>query len=180
MTVGRRPMFWLCLTVCLALGSGRSGLAEDQGRGAIGLDLQLSSAPIRVSAKTLEWDHKGHKATFHQEVVAQQEDLAIHSDDLIVYFNEDDTDITRLVSRGNVRIVQMDRRASCEEAVYNRIQNRIVLTGNPVIRQGENEVRGDRIIFYVAENRSVVEGGETGRVRVTLIPEKEGTVTKLP
>ena len=162
------------------MGSGAMCLAEDEGRGAIGLDLQLSSAPIRVSAKTLEWDHKGHKATFHEEVVAQQEELAIHSDDLIVYFNNEDTDITRLVSKGNVRIVQMDRRASCEEAVYDRIENRIVLTGNPVIRQGENEVKGDRIIFYVAENRSVVEGGETGRVRVTLIPEKEGVVTQLP
>ena len=162
------------------MGSGAMCLAEDEGRGAIGLDLQLSSAPIRVSAKMLEWDHKGHKATFHEEVVAQQEELAIHSDDLIVYFNNEDTDITRLVSRGNVRIVQMDRRASCEEAVYDRIENRIVLTGNPVIRQGENEVKGDRIIFYVAENRSVVEGGETGRVRVTLIPEKEGVVTQLP
>jgi lipopolysaccharide export system protein LptA len=162
------------------MGIGRCCVAQEEGRGATDLDLRVGSEPIRVSAKSLEWDHKAHKATFHQEVVAQQEDLAIHSDDLIIYFNQDDTDIARLVSRGNVRIVQADRRASCQEAVYDRVRKIIVLQGDPIIRQGENEIRGERVIFYVDENRSVVEGGDTGRVRVTLIPEKGDSVKDLP
>jgi len=146
-------------------------VAAEKEEGLAGLDLRVGSEPICVSAKTLVWDHKGHKATFRHEVVAEQENLTIHCDDLTIYFNEDDSDITHLVSKGNVRIVQMDWRASCEEAMYDRVENRIVLEGDPVIRQGGNEVRGKRIIFFLAENRSVVEGGEGGRVKVTLIPE---------
>lgn len=168
-----KAILWLILITCLVLGwEKHCPLAGEKEERPAGLDLSVGSEPIRVSAKTLIWDYKGHKATFHQEVVAQQEDLTIHCDDLIIYLNENDDDITHLVAKGNVRIMQMDRRASCAEAVYDRSQNRIVLEGDPVIRQGQNEVRGKRVILFIAENRSVVEGGEGGRVRVTLIPEK--------
>lgn len=168
-----RVILWLTVVTWLVLGwNGHSPMAGEKEKGLGGLDLKLGSEPIRVSARTLEWDHRGHKATFHQEVVVRQQDMEMHSDDLIIYFNEDDSDITHLVAKGNVRIIQKDRRASCEEAVYDRSQNRLVLEGNPVIRQGQNEVRGKRVIFFLAENRSVVEGGEGGRVKVTLVPEK--------
>jgi lipopolysaccharide export system protein LptA len=166
---------------CLVLGLNGSVFPAEEGAGVPAeLDLQVGSEPIQVSAQTLVWDHKDHKATFHQDVVARQKDLTIHCDDLIIHFNENDSDITRLVSKGNVRIVQMDRRASCDEAIYDRSQNRIVLEGDPVIRQGENEVRGQRIVFFLAENRSVVESGEQGRVQVTLVPEKREGSGPLP
>jgi lipopolysaccharide export system protein LptA len=164
---------WIALVVGLLMGwHGHMPLAEEKGEEPIGLDFAVAEEPIRVSAKTLEWDHKAHRATFHGEVVARQKDLEIYSDDLMVFFNETDNDVTRLVAKGNVRIIQLDRRATCEEAVYDRSQNRLVLEGDPVIRQGQNEVRGRRVIFYVEERRSVVEGGEGGRVKVTLVPEK--------
>ncbi len=168
-----RVILGLSLMTCLVLGwEGDGSTAEEKQEGPAGFGLSIGSEPIHVSAKTLIWDHKGHQATFHQEVVARQSDLTIHSDDLHIYFNEDDSDITRLVAKGNVKVTQQDRRATCEEAVYDRSQNSIVLQGDPVLRQGLNEVRGKRVVFYIAENRSVVEGGEEGRVKVTLIPEK--------
>jgi lipopolysaccharide export system protein LptA len=167
-------VFGLMLTASiLVMWAEYVPLAAEQEKGPAGLDLRVGSEPIQISARTLVWDHKGQKATFQQEVIARQQDLEIQSDDLTVYFNENENDITRLVAKGNVRIIQMDRRAYCEEAVYDRALNRIVLEGNPVIRQGQNEVKGERVIFYLEENRSVVEGGERGRVKVTLVPEKE-------
>jgi len=168
-----RAILWLVVGACLLLILKQPVLAEEE-KSALpaGLDLKVGEGPIQVSSKSLEWDHGGHKATFSQEVIARQEDLEIHCDALIIHFNESDNDVTRLIARGNVRIIQADRRAFCEEAVYDRSQNRIVLQGNPVLRQGPNEVKGERVIFYVSENRSVVDGGESGRVKVTLIPEQ--------
>ncbi len=159
--------------------NGIGPLAGTEEEGPAGRDVEVGSEPIHVSAKTLVWDHKEHKATFHQEVVAQQKDLTIHADDLTIHFNEKNNDVSRIVAIGNVRIVQMDRRAFCEEAVYNRSQNNIILKGDPVIRQGQNEVRGKRVIFFINENRSVVESGEGDRVEVTLVPEKEESAGKL-
>jgi lipopolysaccharide export system protein LptA len=47
-----------------------------------------------------------------------------------------------------------------------------VLTENPVVHDGPNEILGDRIVVYIDENRSVVEGGPK-RVKATLIPDKK-------
>lgn len=164
----------LCFVLVLSLLAGWKGpvlRAEEKEKAPAGLNLGVGTEPIHISAKRLEWDHKKFQATFYQEVAARQQDLEIYADRLTVYFNEQNNDVVRIVAKGNVRIVQMDRRAFCEEAVYDRARNRIVLEGNPVIRQGQNEVRGKRVIFYVGEGRSVVESGEGGRVKVTLVPE---------
>ncbi|MBW2059504.1 MAG: lipopolysaccharide transport periplasmic protein LptA [Deltaproteobacteria bacterium] len=170
---GLSTVCWLTLAGWLAFGlMGPWVLAEQKEKGPGGLDLKVRTEPITVSSGTLVWEHKAHKATFHEDVVARQQDLEIRSDSLTIYFNQTDSDITRLVAEGNVKILQMDRRAFCEKAVYDRTQERIVLEGNPVIRQGQNEIRGQRVIYFVRENRSVVEGGQGGRVRVTLVPEK--------
>jgi lipopolysaccharide export system protein LptA len=169
-----KTILLVAVTACFTIGwDGSALVAGGEEKGPAGLNLEVGSEPIRVSAKSLVWDHKEQKAAFHQEVVAQQKDLTIYADDLVIYFNEANNDVTRIVAKGNVRITQLDRRASCEEAVYDRAQNSIVLEGNPVLRQGQNEVRGKRVIFFIDKNRSVVESGDGDRVKVTLIPEKD-------
>jgi len=39
-----------------------------------------------------------------------------------------------------------------------------------VVREGTNVIRGERIIFYVDEERSVVEGGKGSRVSTSITP----------
>jgi len=77
--------------------SGQGLAAEEKGEGLAGIDLKVGSEPIRVSAKTLVWDHKEHKATFRYEVVARQSDLTIHCDDLTIYFNQNDSELKYFV-----------------------------------------------------------------------------------
>ncbi len=45
----------------------------------------------------------------------------------------------------------------------------MVLTENPVLHDGPNVVIGDRVIVFLDENRSVVEGGRK-RVKAVLYP----------
>ena len=51
----------------------------------------------------------------------------------------------------------------------------LVLTENPVLHDGANEVSGDRVTVFLDENRSVVEGGRK-RVKATVFPNQEGAV----
>jgi lipopolysaccharide export system protein LptA len=72
-----------------------------------------------------------------------------------------------------VKIVQLERRATGQRATFNQEENKIVLDGEAVVREGENVVRGERVIYYTNEERSIVEGGKGSRVTTTITPSKK-------
>ena len=73
---------------------------------------------------------------------------------------------------GNVRIDQGTRWAVGGRAIFDQEQRTLVLTENPVLHDGPNEVVGERVVVYLDENRSVVEGGQK-RVKAVFHPERE-------
>ena len=64
------------------------------------------------------------------------------------------------------------RTATGGRAVFEQSERTVVLTENPVLHEGSNEVVGDRVVVYLDENRSIVEGGRK-RVKAVLYPSKE-------
>jgi lipopolysaccharide export system protein LptA len=71
---------------------------------------------------------------------------------------------------GNVKLVQLERRTTSQKATFQQDENKVVLDGEAVVREGENVIRGERIIFYVDEEKSVVEGGKGSRVNTRITP----------
>ena len=55
-----------------------------------------------------------------------------------------------------------------------RTQRTLVLTENPVLHDGPNEVAGERVIVYLDEDRSVVEGGQQAREGRPLSRREDG------
>ena len=47
-----------------------------------------------------------------------------------------------------------------------------MLTGNPVMRQGNSQVTGIRVIYFIEQDRSIAEGDSKIRVRATIFPEE--------
>ena len=74
---------------------------------------------------------------------------------------------------GKVRIDNGTHWATGGRAVFEQGARTLVLTENPVLHDGANEVSGDRVTVFLDENRSVVEGGRK-RVKATVFPNKEG------
>ena len=70
-----------------------------------------------------------------------------------------------------MRIDQGTRWAVGGRAVFDQTQRTLVLTENPVLHDGPNEVAGDRVVVFLDEDRSVVEGGRK-RVKAVLYPER--------
>lgn len=63
-----------------------------------------------------------------------------------------------LVATGKVRIVQDDREATAERAEVLPDDDKVILTGNPVVRGLKDgwEQRGDRMELYRGERRAVI------------------------
>lgn len=138
------------------------------------MDLQpgSTSEPIEVSARQLDADQQQNQATFSGEVVAKQGEITLYCDKLVVYALGDQGQVDRLEAFGEVRVVQLDRIATADRAVYRQAQGTLSLFGNARVHQGQSEVTGSEIIVYLEENRSLVKSGENGRVRAVFFPEQ--------
>jgi len=140
-----------------------------------GFGFTASRAPIDITSDTVEARQKDNTVTFKGNVVAKQEDITLYANTLVIYYDPNTKGLKEIVAIGNVKVVQLDRRATGQKATFYQEQNRVVLDGDAVAREGENVIRGERITFYVEEERSVVEPGKGGRVSTYITPPpKEG------
>lgn len=129
-----------------------------------------SRAPIDILSDTVEADQKKNTVTFKGNVIAKQEDTTLYANTLIVTYDQNNKRLKEIIAIGNVKVVQLDRRATGQRATFDPDKNRVVLDGEAVIREGANVIRGERIIFFIDEEKSIVEGGKGGRVMTSITP----------
>lgn len=76
--------------------------------------------------------------------------------------------IQLILATGNVRIEQEGREATAGRAELFPVEGKIVLTENPVIRNEQGTVSGERITLNQGEGRALVERGEDQPARIVL------------
>lgn len=130
-----------------------------------------ASQPIHVTSQRLEAnDAKGY-FIFTGDVQAEQGDVTMYSQQLTVYYTDSEKkQVDRVVAEKDVRIVQTNRIATGQKAIFWQKDGRVELTGDPRVVQGENVVEGEKIIVYLNDSRSIVEGGNKGRVKAVFVP----------
>jgi len=149
-------------------GSGKGGERALKTKRDFGFT--ASRAPIDITSDTVEGDQKQNTVTFKGNVVAKQEDMTLYANTLVVIYDPDTRKLKKIVAVGNVKVIQLDRRATGQKATFDQDENKVVLDGDAVVREGANVIRGERITFYVEEERSVVEPGKGGRVSTSITP----------
>jgi lipopolysaccharide export system protein LptA len=155
-------------------GHPSAAVAQERAKGGLGFKLTESTQPIRIKSDQLEWDYKGSVVTFKGNVIAKQEGVDLYSDRLIMYLDGATNEVKQIVAEGAVKIVQSDRRATAEKAVFYNTEQKIILTGRPVVTQGKNVVVGERITILLDRDWVEVEKAD-----VTISPE-EGKETSGP
>lgn len=132
------------------------------------------NAPVTVDADQLENLQKEGLIIFTGNVVASQNNSTHYADRMEVYLDAKGENIVRTISTGNVRIITKDcRMGTARRAEYYDAEQRVVLIGNARVWRDDNVVTGERITIYVAEDRSVVEGGKQGRVKAVFYPKSQ-------
>ncbi len=135
---------------------------------------QDKGAPVTVDADQLENLQKEGLIVFTGNVVASQDNSTQYADRMEVYLDPAGTKIVRTVSTGNVRIITKDcRTATARRAEYYDAEQRVLLIGNARVWRDDNVVTGERITLYLAEDRSVVEGGKQERVKAVFYPKSQ-------
>ncbi len=87
---------------------------------------------------------------------------------------DDANRIKQVIAEGHVKIRKGERLAEGRRAVFDQGKQTIVLSDGAVLHEGPNQVAGDRIVVYLQEERSVVEGGSNSRVQAVFYPGSAG------
>jgi len=139
--------------------------------------------PIIIHSNTLELDQEKKLVVFEGKVHAKTEAMMIDCQKMLIYYlgsptnketNAESGRIDKIIALGNVIINRFDAgMARAGKAVFYQNEDKLVLTENPFIQQGPDYVEGYRIIIFLNEGRSIVEGNEKKRVEATIFPKEE-------
>jgi lipopolysaccharide export system protein LptA len=91
----------------------------------------------------------------------------------------------RIEADGNVFYVTPDQVAHGDHAVYSADAGQIVMTGNVIVVQGKNVVRGDKMTIHVATRLVTIDStaqgrGTPNRVRGVFYPNQPGAPGSVP
>lgn len=175
------PFFLTTMILCLLLSSGSSVFSKEE--------------PIQIEADKMTAVDKSQTVTFSGNVDARQGDVRIRSDEMIVFYLEDDAkddsekktksaqQVEKIVCTGNVEITSAEWLGTSETMHYFSKKNLVQLIGNAKAYQGQNMVQGERIDYHLDTGQSEVFGSkatieeetadkeESGRVNMTILEE---------
>jgi lipopolysaccharide export system protein LptA len=145
--------------------------------------------PVHIEAERLEVHDKEKTATFSGKVVVTQGDTSMRCKTLIVFYagppakdagpkpattlsTSDEQKIKKLEARGDVVVNQNDQIATGDAAIFDMDTNMITMTGGVVLTQGQNVLRGSKLVVDMASGYSRVESGSAnnGRVQGLFVP----------
>lgn len=126
---------------------------------------------LEIRADTLEYKPSSRRLTYSGDVIVKVEASELKADELIIRLSEEDNKIQTLLASGDVEVIRELYRAEGQKAVFNLEKETIQLSGNPVLtHQQKGRVQGDKLTFYLADDRIIVEN--KGRERSETVIKK--------
>jgi lipopolysaccharide export system protein LptA len=136
--------------------------------------------PIYIESDLMEAMDQSGIVVFTGHVKATKGDLTIYSNKLEVFYEKKKQGkeqkektkkaVKKIIATDHVRIIKGERIGTGEQAVYDKPAEKITITGSAQVLEGPNRVSGERIIFFINEDRSVVEGAGKTKVKAVVYP----------
>lgn len=150
--------------------------------------------PVRITSDKMIYSQNDNAVIFQGNVHGTQADMALWANKVTAFFSEktkgkdqkDHTEkggtekspgdfgdkIERIVAEGSVRLVVGKNEGACSQLTYIVAEGVLRMEGNPILREGQNTVRGDIIKYYMRESRSEVLSGTQRRVEAIFYSPK--------
>ena len=147
---------------------------------------QNRNQPVQIEAGALEVRDKDKVATFSGNVKVVQGDTVMRCKSLIVFYEQQgqaagapamkaatpgpggSSQISRLEATGGVTVNQKEQTATGDKALFDMKANTVTLQGNVVVSQGQNVMRGDRLVVNLTSGVSQVYAGQSSPVKVLI------------
>ena len=151
---------------------------------------QNRDQPVQIEAASLEVRDKTGIATFSGSVKVVQGDTTMRCQSLVVFYESSNAkgtvraaspgpggkqQISKLEAKGGVVVTKQDQTATGDQGHFDMKANTVTLSGNVVVSQGQNVMKGERLVVDLTTGVSRVESSkQTGRVQM-LIQQQPGS-----
>lgn len=137
-----------------------------------------STQPIEIVSDSLEVRQAEQVATFTGAVEARQGALVLTADKLDVLFDQNSESasenetgaIRKVIATGSVFLTTGEETAQGQRAEYNVTDGTIRMTGNVVLNQGANAIRGEALNIDLNRGFGRMESSGDGRVKSVFTP----------
>ena len=130
-----------------------------------------SPRPLDIDAERLVLEGKENRAVFEGSVTVRRDDWTLTCEKLTVRYDPAGR-VTHLLAEGAVRVVQGARVVTAERAEFDNVEEVLTLTGDPIITEGKNVVRGKVVVYDLARDTVRVEKVEA-RIEAKRLPLEE-------
>jgi lipopolysaccharide export system protein LptA len=140
-----------------------------------------TNGPVDVEADRIEVQDRADRAIFAGNVRVKQAELTMNAARLTVaYANRQGTggvQIERLDAAGGVIVRSPSETARGQFAIYDLNRRVITMLGSVTLEQGQNVVRGGRLVIDLDSGRAVVDGSAVRGAPGTTSTGQGGRVT---
>lgn len=117
-----------------------------------------STNKTTITSDRLSFDYQRMTAEFEKNVVVIDANMQLQADKLTVVF-DNESSMKQAIATGSVRLSQQDKIGTCQKAIFIAKTGEIMLVGDAQIKRGNDLVKGDKITFWINEDRMVCEPG---------------------
>ena len=169
------------LIAALLAFEGSSVMAQQVGLGS------SKGSPVDIESDELEINEDKGTAMFTGRVVANQDKFRLRSASLEVFYKSEKKDekseqdgkatkITHMEALGSVVIITRTQKITGGKAFFDMLKDIVTVTGDVVVTQGQNVIKGQKLIVEQKTGKTRFVGGssgQAGRVRGLFLPSKK-------
>jgi lipopolysaccharide export system protein LptA len=121
------------------------------------------AAPVHVDADEVHYAFQKREAIFtgkdSKPVIMRRDDATLTCKRLVAR-TDDAGQIVTAVCAGDVRFTRGARVVTCDHATFDAALDRVICEGNPVLRDGDTEVKAHRLVYELRSDEAKAEGAQ--------------------
>ena len=156
-----------------------------------------SKEPVSIDADKLVYYDKERKAIYSGNVVVVQGDTKMTCSVMTVFLDRSPTPGTgapersqggsspwsglkRMEATGPVTVISKTQVATSDNAVYDKLENKVQLLGHVTLSDGQNITKGDKLTYDLKTSQATIDtaGSKSGRVHGQFLPNAGADTTK--
>ncbi len=127
---------------------------------------------VEISSRRMAYKPEDNVIVYEEGSSLKTKDFDLSAQSVFVHLKPEGEDIDRIVAKGKILLHQNSMKGKGEEAIYSPKDESIALLGNPFLADKEMGItRGDKLTFYIADGRILVEN--RGKERSVAVIKRE-------